>query len=95
MGYTMDVEKSMLMMAKALKVCNRFVDNTMSFETIHELNKRATPCKILKYKLAIFLYKLFNMDFNVFEFCFLNFNQVITSRQSKFITIKTIEQKLG
>ena len=74
--------------ARALKICNRQVDNYMSFDNIHTLNKRATPNKILKYKLAICLFKLYNMNYNVVEFCMLNFNQVITSRQTNFITLK-------
>ena len=81
--------------AKALKICNRMVDNSMSFENIHVLNKRATPCKIQKYKLALCLHKLYNKDFNVVEFCSLNFNQVFTSRQTKFITIKSNRTKVG
>ena len=58
-----------------IKVCNKFADNTMSFQTIHQLNNRATPCKILKYKLAICLYKLNNMEFNPIKFYLLNFNK--------------------
>ena len=40
---------------RALNVCNKFIDNTISFEAIHESCKRATPCKMQKYKLAICL----------------------------------------
>ena len=81
--------------AKALKVCNRQVDLSMSFETIHALNKRATPSKFQKYKLAISLFKLYNMNYNVIEFCSLNINQVITSRQTKFVTVKSNRTKVG
>ena len=81
--------------ARALKVCNRQVDNYMSFENIHTLNKRATPIKILKYKLAICLFKLYNMNYNVIEFCILNFNQVITSRQTNFITVRSNRTQVG
>ena len=81
--------------AKALKICNRQVDPMMSFEMIHTINKRATPEKFQKYKLAICLFKLYNMDFNVIEFCSLNINQVFTSRQTKFITAKSNRTKVG
>ena len=81
--------------AKALKVCNRQVDVRMSFETMHALNKRATPCKFQKYKLALCLFKLYNMNFNTIEFSLLNFNQIVTSRQSKFMTVKSNKTKVG
>ena len=81
--------------AKALKVCYRLVNNTMSFEYIHILNNRATPCKIQKYKLALCLFKLYNLDFNSIEFCSLNFNQVFTSRQTTFIILKSNRTRLG
>ena len=56
----------------------------MSFENISALNKRATPCKIQKYKLAICIYKLYIMDFKVIKFC-----------QTKFITVKSNRTKVG
>ena len=39
------------------------------------------------------LTKLF--EYNVVEFCMLNFNQVITSRQTNFITLKNNRTKVG
>ena len=50
---------------------------------------------IMKYKLAICLFKLYNMNYNVVEFCLLDFNQVITSHQMNFITIKNNRTKVG
>ena len=81
--------------AKALKNCiNRFHAST-SFKNINILCNRATPNQIMKYKLALCLYKLYNIDFNSLEFALLNFNQVITSRQLTFATLKSNRMKVG
>ena len=81
--------------ARALKVCNSQADNYMSFEAIHELCKRATPSKIQKFKLAICLHKLYNIEFNPTEFYLLNDNQVVTSRQRNFIILKSNKTRVG
>ena len=81
--------------ARALKVCDKFVDNTVSFEAIHDSCKRATPCKMQKYKLAICLYKLYNTEFKPIEFYLLNYNQVVTSRQRNFFIIKSNNIRVG
>ena len=70
-------------------------DAFTSFENIHMLCNRATPNQIMKYKLALCLYKLYNIDFNSLEFVLLNFNQVITSRQLTFTTLKSNRTKVG
>ena len=67
----------------------------MSFEAIHELCKQATPDKMQKYKLAICLHKLYNIEFIQIEFYLLNNNQVMTSRQTNFITLKTNRTRVG
>ena len=56
---------------------------------------RATPNEMMKYKLALALFKLYNKDFNSIEFVNLNFNQVITGRQSTFKTLKTHNKRVG
>ena len=50
---------------------------------------------ILLYKTALSLYKLYNLDFNNLEFISLNFNQILTGRQTNFITLKSNERKVG
>ena len=76
---------------------NKFLlrSNTMSFEAIHELCKLATPSKMQKYKLAICLHKLYNIEFNPIEFYLLNNNQVVTSRQRNFIILKSNRTRVG
>ena len=72
--------------AKALKVCWKNVGNDISFESLHIMSKRATPEQFMKYKLALCLYKLYNMTFCPKEFIGLNINQILMSRQTFFIT---------
>ena len=81
--------------AKALKVCIRLSDGNTSFETLHKICKRAPPIEFMKYKLALCLFKTYNSDFNVVEFLHLNFNQVFTSRQLNFETLKSNNKKVG
>ena len=47
--------------SKALKLCAKNPDMWMlSFNSLHEMVGRATPDKILDYKLALQLYKVVN-----------------------------------
>ena len=50
---------------------------------------------MMNYKLALSLFKLYNKDFNSIEFVNLNFNQILTGRQTKFITLKSNFYKVG
>ena len=49
----------------------------------------------MSYKLALCLYKLYNSNFNSFEFVQLNLNQILTSRQTVFKTLKNNVFKIG
>ena len=81
--------------AKALKVWVKLSDNNVSFDTLHKICKRALPIDFMKYKLALFLFRIYNNDFNFVEFSHLNYNQVLTGRQTKFKTIKTNNLRAG
>ena len=81
--------------AKALKTCVSRFNMNMSFENIHILCERATPEQIMKYKMALSLFKLYNTDYNSLEFTLQNFNQVFTSRQMTFKTLKSNRTKIG
>ena len=81
--------------AKALRVCNKSNDYYVSFNNVHAACDRATPEMILLYKTALSLYKLYKIDFNHLEFISLNFNQILTGRQTNFITLKSNERKVG
>ena len=49
---------------------------------------------MLKYKLALCLFKLYNKDFNSIEFEIVNFNQILIERQTNFIKSKSISLKV-
>ena len=81
--------------AKALKACVRFADDGTSFLNLHKMCNRATPNEMMIFKIALTLFKLYNKDFNCVEFVHLNFNQIITGRQSKSRTHKNHNTKVG
>ena len=69
--------------------------SNLNFIRIHEINKRALPANLMLYKLAIQLHKLYNSQTYTNEWLHLNFNQVLTSRQTTFFTHKTNSNKVG
>ena len=81
--------------AKALKACNKTNDYLISFNNLHTNCNRATPEMMCRYKTALSLFKLYNTDFNPFEFTLLNQNQILTGRQTNFITSKSNLKKVG
>ena len=51
--------------SKALKILNNESDLRISYQQLHLQEKRATPMKFAKYKLAVQLHKIYNrMDDN-------------------------------
>ena len=81
--------------AKALRVCWKNPSHDISFEALHKMSKRATPKQMMRYKLSLCLYRLYNITFNSKEFLRLNENQILTSRQTFFITGKSNNLKIG
>ena len=81
--------------AKALRACNKTIDYFVSFNNLHANCDRAIPEMIILYKTALCLFKLYNNDYNPFEFTKLNFNQILTGRQTNFITLKSNARKVG
>ena len=49
----------------------------------------------MTYKYAIQLFKLYNSNGHSLEWISLNLNQILTTRQTNFITMKTNETKVG
>ena len=49
----------------------------------------------MNYRLALCLFKLYNVNFNIFEFLLLNHNQILTGRQNKFFVIKSNNYNIG
>ena len=76
-------------------MCMKFDCRRISFVNIHAMNKRATPEKYLIYKHALMLFKLYNsIDYSV-EWSALNVNQILTTRQTLFISSKSNKKKVG
>ena len=81
--------------AKALRACSTVSDYYQSFASIHSDCNRATPEMLMKYKLALCLFKLYNLTFNSIEFMQLNFNQILTGHQTCFKIQKHNKYKVG
>ena len=56
---------------------------------------RATPDKLMTYKLALQLYKTYNNAIPSIDCMNINFNGINTSRQTKFAIKKTNNLKVG
>ena len=81
---------------KAIKLCTRSSDVRMlSFENLHEMAERATPDQLLKYKLALQLYIMFNLQVPTQDWMNVNINFRNTTRQIHFHTHKSNRLKIG
>ena len=69
-------------LAKALKLCETWTDPMMSYEKLHEIHNRAIPMKMMKYRLALQLYKLYNTDDFNEGWLDLNFQQNFNGRNN-------------
>ena len=72
-----------------------YPDHMLSFVNIHKMNNRALPESFMTYKTAIQLYKLYNSNIYSKDWVDLNFNQILTSRQTTFMILKTNKSKVG
>ena len=81
--------------AKALKVSQRHPDRMESFVNVHKQCKRALPPRMIEYKHAILLHKLYNEHQPVSDWIELNMDQILTSRQTHFKINKTNTYKIG
>jgi hypothetical protein len=74
--------------AKALRVAFHFPDPVISYVNLHKVANRATPGMFLKCKMSLLLYRTFNNEIPETDWLSLNFDQIITIRQSIFLTRK-------
>ena len=81
--------------SNALKICQHYPDRSISFLELHKITKRATPMMISEYKCALQLFKTFNECLPINEWVHMNFDQVITSRQTKFQINRSNRTKIG
>ena len=69
--------KTLSASAKALKLCSQLCKNMMSFETLYDVNRRATPNNLMLNKHALVLYKSHGFRMALNEY------QMLTSRHTK------------
>jgi hypothetical protein len=67
--------------ANAMKLCIPNYHYSMSYDFIHQINNRAQPYQILKYKLALMLFKIYRDKIHTYEWLALNDEQTFISRQ--------------
>ena len=67
----------------------------MSFPNLHKMAGRATPDKLIYYKLALQLFRVVNYHIPTPDWINVNLNNIQTTRQTKFITQRTNRLKIG
>ena len=72
-----------------------YPDNMISFENIHKMNNRSIPEAFMTHKIAIQLHKLFNASNPTLDWISLNFDQILTTRQTQFLISKSNKHKVG
>ena len=80
-----NITKKQLLSASAqpLKMCTHNYDQSISFITLHTLNNRATPDKMIKYKTSLLLHKIVNNNEMSLEWQQLFFNQNFNQRNNR------------
>ena len=81
--------------ANALKLCSMSNPQDTSYISLHTMCNRAIPEKIMLYKHAIELYKLYNTQTVTAEWTNLNFQQNFNGRVNKFLISSTSQTKVG
>jgi hypothetical protein len=78
-----------------MKLCTPNYHYSMSYDFIHQINNRAQPYQIFKYKLALLLFKIYKDKIPTDEWLALTDEQTFTSRQTKCIINSTSGYKVG
>ena len=78
----------------ALKLCGKS-DWTTSYESLHRIHKRATPMKMLKYKHALELHRLYNDELGRIDWIDLNIQQNFNNRNNKVQIVDYSRLKIG
>ena len=81
--------------ANALKLCTNYFGDHTSFQDLHSLNNRATQNQLMLYKHALLIFKLYNRKEPIQERVNLNFQQMLTSRQTNFKSIHSNNYTIG
>ena len=81
--------------ANALRLLNYQNNPYISFDDLHKNNNKSTPVHYSKYKLSLLLFKLFNSTTKSNEWIHLTNQIILTGRQTKFISSKCNNYKIG
>ena len=81
--------------ANAIKLCTPSYTQDMSFASLHEINKRATPDQFCIYKQSLLLHTVYNCQTPKIEWPTLNFNQAFNQREGTFIAFDISNYKVG
>ena len=68
--------------SKALKLCENFTDKRISYETLHKMQKRATPIQMMLYRHSLQLHKLYNRTEPNDDWTNLNYQQNFNARNN-------------
>ena len=86
---------TLVYLCKCSQIIITLSSSLISHLNLHRITKRATPCMISKYKLALQLYKIYNNKTPYEEWLHLNINHVLTSRQTNFIVNRDCKHTIG
>ena len=81
--------------AMALRLYETHYDNMISYERLHEIHGRATPFKMMKYRMAIQLYKIYNGRSQNEDWIDLNFQQNFSNRNTCVQIIDVSSIRIG
>ena len=91
-----DLKKKLTSVSKtANKYCMFYHDRTISHVNIHKMNNSSMPESLMSYKMTLQLHKLYNTNDQSLDWISLNFDQILTSRQTTFMISKTNKTKIG
>ena len=81
--------------AAALKIMGQSQDIQISFEQLHLLNARATPIKLMTYKLSLQLYKSYYDNQHNETWLSLNFQQMFNNRTYTILIFDEFKNRIG
>ena len=81
--------------ASALKSISKIFTSDISFERLHTINQRGTPEQMLKYKLSLQIYKLYNSEKMTEDWIDLNNQQNFNARVNKLLVSNNSNYKIG
>ena len=88
-------QKLLSVSATPVKLTTRNYDRMMSFETLHYLNKRATPNQMILYKHALLLHKVYHNESMSVDWTNLFFTQHFNSKENCVRFFNTSSYKIG